>query len=166
MEPQNLATVERSVESLRSLQRSSIAALEGKFLGGEPARKGAEHLRQLSSVIDPWAERGLSAARNNTTPGAKGWSAWVEAGRRLEAGINSITGLGLTANLENISDAAAAAPAEAAKAVTKAARKVVSEATSIVGDGATNLLRPLIMPLVLVAVVVTGVLVVRARSSS
>ncbi len=166
VEPQVLAQVGARAEEVRSALRAGITATRGKFLGGMPAAEAAKALESLRGPIDAWAKRGDDAARTGLVPSANGWPGWLKAGETFVAGINDITKLGLDANLDNITTAVAEIPDDV-KRVAKKAAQVIKDATDTVskaaGSAAWDLVKPLLLPLGLIAVGLVAFAVIRSR---
>ncbi len=168
-DPQLLAQIEARIAEVRATQKSAIAQLEGKFLGGAPAAAAAASIRGLTARIDDWAKRGTDAYRTGTTPNGKGWPAWIDAGEVILSGMQDIAGFGLDANLDLIKETAANVPAEAVKTVNTIAKKtaeVVQATADVAAGAASSLIRPLLLPLGLLAVGLVAFLVIKNRGGA
>lgn len=169
VEPQLLSQVQARIAEVRSTQQSAIAQLDGKWLGGDASKAAAAALRGLTVRIDDWAKRGTDALNAGTTPNAKGWPAWIEAGEVILRGMQDIAGFGLDADLDLIQEAVGQIPEQAAKTVKAIAKKTaeVAQATAdVAGNVAGSLIRPLLLPLGLLAVGLVAFLVIKNRGGA
>lgn len=174
-EPQLLAQVEDRAKTVLDALKRGIAACDSKFLGGQPAASAAAALRALTPKCENWATRGRLAAQRGVLPMAEdgktpiAWAKWIASGEAKIQGINEITGLGLTANLELIKESAAAIPADTKKVVTAIAKttaKVVQETADVAGSAASSLIRPLLIPLAILAAGLVAFAVIKSRGAS
>lgn len=167
VEPQLVAQVSARIAEVRETQKSAVAQLRGKFLGGEPAAHAAGAIEGLGPRVADWAKRGEAAAKSGGVPGAKGWPGWIDDGEVLLRGMQDLAGFGLDANLDEITASVTAIPADTAKAVTAIAKKSaeVLEATADVTGGVVGkLIRPLLLPLAIAAVGLVAFAVIRSRA--
>ena len=172
MEPQLLAQVSDRAKRVKDQLKASIAKCEGKFMGGQPAAAAASALRGLQSRIDSWTIRGEMAARSGKLPMASdgktpiAWAKWLDSGEVFLQGINDITHEGVNTNLELIKTSVGEIPADTKKAVTAIAKTtatVVQSTADLAGSAAGSLIRPLLIPLAMVAVGLVAFAVIKTK---
>ena len=175
IEPQLLAQVNDRAGRVRDALKSSIAKCDGKFLGGKPASAAASALRALQPRVDSWATRGELAAKSGRAPMSSDgktpttWAKWIDSGEVFLSGINDITNEGLNTNLELIKTSVAEIPADTQRAVTtiaKTAATVVQETADVASSAASSLIRPLLLPLAIVAVGLVAFAVIKSGGAS
>ena len=166
-----LDQTQERVDEVRKALSDAVAGLDSSWFKWGQTQSGIDSLKSLTTPVELWAARGLTAAKAGKAPdGANGWHGWIEAGNVYIAGINDIYTETKAAPLSDVVVTVQKIPEHAAedvKAGVRAVAKTAGSAVAVVAEGASDVafsgLRPLIPLFAMVAIAIGGLIYAKSK---